>query len=37
MRKPMQPKFGASPKAAIDVMAIITKALTQAGLMKPPA
>jgi feruloyl esterase len=35
------PKFGAEardkPEAGIDVMAIITKALTQAGLMKPPA
>ena len=32
-----QPKFGAKPEGGIDVMAIITKALTQAGLMKPPA
>ena len=31
------PKFGAKPEGGIDVMAIITKALTQAGLMKPPA
>ncbi len=28
---------GAKPEGGIDVMAIITKALTQAGLMKPPA
>ncbi len=32
-----QPKFGAKPEGGIDAMAIITKALTQAGLMKPPA
>ena len=32
-----EPKFGAKPDGGIDVMAIITKALTQAGLMKPPA
>ena len=32
-----EPKFGPKPEGAIDVMAIITKALTQAGLMKPPA
>ena len=36
-----EPKFGAKsgekPEGGIDVMAIITKALTQAGLMKPPA
>ena len=31
------PRFGAKPDGGIDVMAIITKALTQAGLMKPPA
>ena len=32
-----EPKFGAKREGAIDVMAIITKALTSAGLMKPPA
>ena len=32
-----EPKSGAKPEGSIDVMAIITKALTQAGLMKPPA
>jgi feruloyl esterase len=32
-----EPKSGAKPEGGIDVMAIITKALTQAGLMKPPA
>ena len=32
-----QRKSGAKPDGGIDVMAIITKALTQAGLMKPPA
>ena len=32
-----EPRFGAKPEGGIDVMAIITKALTQAGLMKPPA
>ena len=39
-----EPKFGAKPEGVgakpeggIDVMAIITRALTQAGLMKPPA
>jgi poly(hydroxyalkanoate) depolymerase family esterase len=30
-------KFGDSTRGPIDVMAVITKALTQAGLMKPPA
>jgi len=32
-----EPKIGAKHDGAIDVMAIITKALTSAGLMKPPA
>ncbi len=32
-----EPKFDDAPRGSIDVMAIITKALTQAGLMKPPA
>ena len=32
-----EPKFGAKGDGGIDVMAIITRALTQAGLMKPPA
>jgi hypothetical protein len=33
-----EPRFKqAKPEGAIDVMAIITKALTSAGLMKPPA
>ena len=32
-----QPKFGGRSDGGSDVMAIITKALTQAGLMKPPA
>lgn len=32
-----EPKFDAKREGAIDVMAIITKALTSAGLMKPPA
>jgi len=33
-----KPKFDDAPRAGpIDVMAVITKALTQAGLMKPPA
>jgi feruloyl esterase len=32
-----QPKFDGKPEGGIDVMAIITKALTSAGLMKPPA
>lgn len=32
-----KPKFDEVPRGAIDVMAMITKALTQAGLMKPPA
>jgi len=32
-----KPKFAAKHEGAIDVMAIITKALTSAGLMKPPA
>lgn len=31
------PKFDGKPEGRIDVMAIITKALTSAGLMKPPA
>jgi feruloyl esterase len=31
------PKFEDAARAPIDVMSIITKALTQAGLMKPPA
>ena len=31
------PKAEGKPEGGIDVMAIITKALTQAGLMKPPA
>ena len=39
--KAEEPRFGAKsgekPEGGIDVMAIITKALTQAGLMKPPA
>jgi poly(hydroxyalkanoate) depolymerase family esterase len=35
--KTSEPKSGAKPEGAIDVMAIITKALTSAGLMKPPA
>lgn len=30
-------KFDEAPRGSIDVMAIITKALTSAGLMKPPA
>ena len=30
-------KFEDAPRGSIDVMAVITKALTQAGLMKPPA
>jgi hypothetical protein len=29
-------KFGTAPNGRIDVMAVITKALTSAGLMKPP-
>jgi feruloyl esterase len=32
-----KPKFDEAPRGTVDVMAIITKALTQAGLMKPPA
>ena len=32
-----EPKLGAKREGGVDVMAIITKALTQAGLMKPPA
>ena len=33
-----EPKFDEKRRAgAVDVMAIITKALTSAGLMKPPA
>jgi poly(hydroxyalkanoate) depolymerase family esterase len=32
-----EPKFEDAPRGPIDVMAVITKALTQAGLMKPPA
>jgi feruloyl esterase len=32
-----KPKFNEAPRGGVDVMAIITKALTQAGLMKPPA
>jgi len=32
-----EPKFEEARRAPIDVMAVITKALTQAGLMKPPA
>ena len=32
-----QPKFDDAARGPVDVMAIITKALTQAGLMKPPA
>ena len=32
-----KPKFDEAPRGAVDVMAIITKALTSAGLMKPPA
>jgi feruloyl esterase len=32
-----KPKVGEALRGAVDVMAIITKALTQAGLMKPPA
>ena len=32
-----EPKSEHAPGGAIDVMAVITKALTQAGLMKPPA
>jgi poly(hydroxyalkanoate) depolymerase family esterase len=39
--KSEEPRFGAKsgekPEGGIDVLAIITKALTQAGLMKPPA
>ena len=35
--KTEEPKSGAKRDGAIDVMAIITKALTSAGLMKPPA
>ena len=31
-----EPKFGDAPDGRIDVMAVITKALTSAGLMKPP-
>jgi feruloyl esterase len=31
-----EPKFEDAPRGPIDVMAVITKALTQAGLMKPP-
>ena len=31
-----EPKFEGAPRGPIDVMAVITKALTQAGLMKPP-
>jgi feruloyl esterase len=31
-----QPKLEDAPRAPIDVMGVITKALTQAGLMKPP-
>jgi feruloyl esterase len=32
-----EPRFEGAPRGPIDVMAVITKALTQAGLMKPPA
>jgi poly(hydroxyalkanoate) depolymerase family esterase len=32
-----EPRFGGKHEGTIDVMAVITKALTQAGLMKPPA
>jgi feruloyl esterase len=32
-----EPKFQDAPRAPIDVMSIITRALTSAGLMKPPA
>ena len=32
-----EPRFGARHEGPIDVMAVITKALTQAGLMKPSA
>jgi feruloyl esterase len=35
--KSEEPKSGAKHEPGIDVMAIITKALTSAGLMKPPA
>ena len=31
-----QPGFEDAPRGPIDIMAVITKALTQAGLMKPP-
>ena len=31
-----EPKFEDAPDGRIDVMAVITKALTSAGLMKPP-
>ena len=31
-----EPKFGNATDSRIDVMAVITKALTSAGLMKPP-
>jgi len=36
-REAAEPKFEGAPRGPIDVMAVITKALTQAGLMKPPA
>jgi len=36
-RKTEEPKAEDAPRGPIDVMAVITKALTQAGLMKPPA
>ncbi|MEJ0078479.1 MAG: PHB depolymerase family esterase [Alphaproteobacteria bacterium] len=32
-----EPRLGAKHDGTVDVMAVITKALTQAGLMKPPA
>ena len=32
-----EPKFDEASRGSVDVMAIITKALTSAGLMKPPA
>jgi hypothetical protein len=31
-----EPKFGNAAHGRVDVMAVITKALTSAGLMKPP-
>jgi poly(hydroxyalkanoate) depolymerase family esterase len=34
--KTVESAFGDVPSGSIDVMAVITKALTQAGLMKPP-